>query len=71
MKTLYLVGACALSLRSFVCFSVFFCCVAVRQLRREVRLRREYLYRKAQEDRLRTIEEKKLKLKDALDSKTA
>uniref|UniRef100_A0A3B5MJY1 Brix domain-containing protein n=1 Tax=Xiphophorus couchianus TaxID=32473 RepID=A0A3B5MJY1_9TELE len=36
-------------------------------LRREVRLRREYLYRKAQEDRLRTIEEKKLKLKDALD----
>ncbi|XP_054483187.1 U3 small nucleolar ribonucleoprotein protein IMP4-like, partial [Anoplopoma fimbria] len=31
----------------------------------EVRLRREYLYRKAQEDRLRTIEEKKQKLKGA------
>ncbi|XP_061753121.1 U3 small nucleolar ribonucleoprotein protein IMP4 isoform X1 [Nerophis ophidion] len=36
-------------------------------LRREVRLRREYLFRKAQEDRLRTIEEKKQKLKGALD----
>ncbi|TRY54454.1 hypothetical protein DNTS_023719 [Danionella cerebrum] len=36
-------------------------------LRREVRLRKEYLYRKAQEDRLRTIEEKKQKLKSALD----
>lgn len=37
------------------------------QLRRQVRLRREYLYRKAQEDRLRTIEEKKQNLKSALD----
>lgn len=37
------------------------------QLRREVRLRREYLYRKAQENRLRTIEEKKEKLKGALE----
>ncbi|XP_062240782.1 U3 small nucleolar ribonucleoprotein protein IMP4 isoform X2 [Platichthys flesus] len=36
-------------------------------LRREVRQRREYLYRKAQEDRLRTIEEKKQKLKGALE----
>ncbi|XP_068166672.1 U3 small nucleolar ribonucleoprotein protein IMP4 isoform X1 [Antennarius striatus] len=36
-------------------------------LRREVRLRREYLYRKAQEDRQRTIEDKKQKLKGALD----
>ncbi|TNN85711.1 U3 small nucleolar ribonucleoprotein IMP4 [Liparis tanakae] len=36
-------------------------------LRREVRLRREYLYRKAQENRLRTIEEKKEKLKGALE----
>ncbi|XP_018602409.1 U3 small nucleolar ribonucleoprotein IMP4 [Scleropages formosus] len=36
-------------------------------LRREARLRREYLYRKAQEDRLHTIEEKKQKLKNALD----
>ncbi|XP_053466668.1 U3 small nucleolar ribonucleoprotein protein IMP4 [Ictalurus furcatus] len=36
-------------------------------LRREVRLRKEYLYRKAQEDRLRSIEEKKQKLKSALD----
>ncbi|XP_043936665.1 U3 small nucleolar ribonucleoprotein protein IMP4 [Protopterus annectens] len=36
-------------------------------LRREARLRREYLYRKAQEDKLRTIEEKKQKLKRALD----
>ncbi|TWW61061.1 U3 small nucleolar ribonucleoprotein IMP4 [Takifugu flavidus] len=36
-------------------------------LRREVRLRREYLYRKAQESRLRTIEEKKHKVKKALE----
>uniref|UniRef100_UPI00398ED72D U3 small nucleolar ribonucleoprotein protein IMP4 n=1 Tax=Pristiophorus japonicus TaxID=55135 RepID=UPI00398ED72D len=36
-------------------------------LRREARLRREYLYRKAQEDQLRSIEEKKQKLKCALD----
>lgn len=36
-----------------------------------MRLRREYLYRKAQEDRLRTIEEKKQKLKGALDGKIA
>ncbi|KTG44149.1 hypothetical protein cypCar_00011301 [Cyprinus carpio] len=36
-------------------------------LRREVRLRKEYLYRKSQEDRLYTIEEKKQKLKSALD----
>lgn len=36
-----------------------------------MRLRREYLYRKAQEDRLRTIEEKKQKLKGALDGRTA
>ena len=32
-----------------------------------MRLRREYLYRKAQEDRARTIEDKKHKLKSALD----
>lgn len=30
-------------------------------------MRREYLYRKAQQDRLRAVEEKKLKLKTALD----
>ncbi|XP_067833573.1 U3 small nucleolar ribonucleoprotein protein IMP4 isoform X3 [Heptranchias perlo] len=36
-------------------------------LRREARLRREYLYRKAQEEKLRSIEEKKQKLKCALD----
>ncbi|XP_029466576.1 U3 small nucleolar ribonucleoprotein protein IMP4 isoform X2 [Rhinatrema bivittatum] len=36
-------------------------------LRREARLRREYLYKKAQEEKLRTIEEKKEKLKSALD----
>ncbi|XP_078088282.1 U3 small nucleolar ribonucleoprotein IMP4 isoform X2 [Mustelus asterias] len=36
-------------------------------LRREARLRREYLYHKAQEDKLRTIEEKKQKLKCALE----
>lgn len=39
------------------------------QLRREVRLRREYLYRKAQENRLRTIEEKKQKVKKALEGR--
>ncbi|KAM9446499.1 U3 small nucleolar ribonucleoprotein IMP4-like [Clarias gariepinus] len=39
------------------------------QLRREARLRKEYLYRKAQEDRWRFIEEKKKrKLKPALES---
>lgn len=43
--------------------------VTTLQLRREVRLRREYLYRKAQEDRLRTIEEKKQKLEGALDGR--
>ncbi|XP_067833572.1 U3 small nucleolar ribonucleoprotein protein IMP4 isoform X2 [Heptranchias perlo] len=37
------------------------------RLRREARLRREYLYRKAQEEKLRSIEEKKQKLKCALD----
>ncbi|XP_067833571.1 U3 small nucleolar ribonucleoprotein protein IMP4 isoform X1 [Heptranchias perlo] len=37
------------------------------KLRREARLRREYLYRKAQEEKLRSIEEKKQKLKCALD----
>lgn len=42
----------------------------VLQLRREVRLRKEYLYRKAQEDRQRSIEEKKQKLKSALDGET-
>ncbi|GAA6069730.1 U3 small nucleolar ribonucleoprotein protein IMP4, partial [Tachysurus ichikawai] len=36
-------------------------------LRREVRLRKEYLYRKAQEDRLRAVEDKKKKLKSSLD----
>ncbi|XP_039630922.1 U3 small nucleolar ribonucleoprotein protein IMP4 isoform X2 [Polypterus senegalus] len=36
-------------------------------LRREARLRREYLYRKAQEDKSLSIEEKKQKLKKALD----
>ncbi|XP_043531051.1 U3 small nucleolar ribonucleoprotein protein IMP4 [Chiloscyllium plagiosum] len=36
-------------------------------LRREARMRREYLYRKAQEDKLRSIEEKKQKLKYALE----
>uniref|UniRef100_V9L7N5 U3 small nucleolar ribonucleoprotein IMP4-like protein n=1 Tax=Callorhinchus milii TaxID=7868 RepID=V9L7N5_CALMI len=36
-------------------------------LRREIRLRREYLYRKAREDSARVIEEKKQKLKGALD----
>lgn len=34
-----------------------------------MRLRREYLYRKAQEDRLRSIEEKKQKLEGALDGR--
>ncbi|KAI5088139.1 U3 small nucleolar ribonucleoprotein IMP4 [Silurus meridionalis] len=38
-----------------------------RQLRREARLRKEYLFRKAQEERLRSREEKKQKLKSALD----
>ncbi|XP_074055655.1 U3 small nucleolar ribonucleoprotein IMP4 [Macrotis lagotis] len=36
-------------------------------LRREVRLRREYLYRKAQEQKQHLLEEKKLRLKRALD----
>ncbi|MBN3287504.1 IMP4 protein, partial [Polyodon spathula] len=37
------------------------------QLRREARLRREYLYRKAREDQAHAIEDKKEKLKRALD----
>uniref|UniRef100_W5NAR6 IMP U3 small nucleolar ribonucleoprotein 4 n=1 Tax=Lepisosteus oculatus TaxID=7918 RepID=W5NAR6_LEPOC len=36
-------------------------------LRRQARLRREYLYRKELEDRARTIDEKKQRLKQALD----
>ncbi|XP_060108524.1 U3 small nucleolar ribonucleoprotein protein IMP4 [Heteronotia binoei] len=36
-------------------------------LRREARQRREYLFRKAQEERLRAVEEKKEKIKKALD----
>uniref|UniRef100_H3ARL3 IMP U3 small nucleolar ribonucleoprotein 4 n=1 Tax=Latimeria chalumnae TaxID=7897 RepID=H3ARL3_LATCH len=36
-------------------------------MRREARLRREYLYRKSQEDKQRSTEEKKQKLKHALD----
>ena len=36
-------------------------------MRREVRLRKEYLYRKSLEDQRRTIQEKKQKLKYALD----
>lgn len=36
-------------------------------LRRQVRLRKEYLYRKSLEDQERTILEKKKKLKRALD----
>lgn len=37
------------------------------KLRREVRLRKEYLYRKSLEDQRRRIQEKKQKLKYALD----
>ncbi|XP_029466572.1 U3 small nucleolar ribonucleoprotein protein IMP4 isoform X1 [Rhinatrema bivittatum] len=47
------------------CFTID--CCGSRYLRREARLRREYLYKKAQEEKLRTIEEKKEKLKSALD----
>lgn len=39
------------------------------QIRRQARLRREYLYRKAIEDRDKTILEKKQKLKQVLDGK--
>lgn len=37
------------------------------QLRRQARLRREYLYRKSQEDKERSILERKRKLRDALE----
>ena len=37
------------------------------KLRRQARLRREYLYRKSVEDRERTILEKKRKLEDAME----
>ena len=37
------------------------------QLRRQARLRREYLYRKSVEDRERSILERKRKLRDAID----
>ena len=37
------------------------------QLRREARLRREYLYRKSIEDREKTILERKRKVKEALE----
>jgi len=41
--------------------------VAVRMLRREARLRREYLYRKAREESLRTAQERKEKVRRALE----
>lgn len=41
------------------------------QLRRQARLRREYIYRKSIEDRERTILEKKQKLKNALDGRNS
>lgn len=50
-----------------ICFYKYCVTVMKLQLRREVRLRREYLYRKAQENRLRTIEDKKQKVKKALE----
>ncbi|XP_029494119.1 U3 small nucleolar ribonucleoprotein protein IMP4-like [Oncorhynchus nerka] len=50
-----------------VCVVVSACNPINKMLRRETRLRRGYLYRKSQEDRVRTIEEKKQKLKSALD----
>lgn len=37
------------------------------QLRRQARLRREYLYRKSVEDKERSVLERKRKLRDALD----
>ena len=37
------------------------------QLRRQARLRREYLYRKSEEDKERTILERKRKLRDAVE----
>ena len=37
------------------------------QLRRQARLRREYLYRKSQEDKERSVLERKRKLRDAVE----
>lgn len=37
------------------------------QIRRQTRLRREYLYRKALEDKEKSIHERKRKIKEALD----
>lgn len=57
---------------SLLCIFFFYeyCVTVIKlQLRREVRLRREYLYRKAQENCLRTIEQKKQKVKKALEGK--
>ena len=39
------------------------------QIRRQARLRREYLYRKGVEERQRAIQDKKDRLKKALDGK--
>lgn len=62
-------GSRSLKKRCYLANVVPALCVLL-QLRREVRLRKEYLYRKAQEDRLRSIEEKKQKLKSALDGES-
>ena len=39
------------------------------QLRRQARLRREYLYRKSIEERERTTQERKRKIQDAIDGR--
>lgn len=43
--------------------------LASTQLRRQIRLRREYIYRKSIEDKERTIQEKKRRLQQSIDSK--
>lgn len=43
--------------------------IAFQMLRRQARLRREYIYRKSVEQRQKTIEDKKKRLKEAIDGK--
>ena len=50
---------------SYTLVGVFMCF----QLRRQARLRREYIYRKSVEDKERSIQEKKDRIKHALESK--
>lgn len=59
-------SVCLIMIKMVLCTVPAYTCVLF-QLRREARQRREYLYRKAQEEKLQVIQDKKEKIKKALD----